>query len=258
MFSFLGNLPDVVVRKIYTCSDTKTKWMLNKAYADTEIVNPLQRSGCLDHKELLFCFICQNNIYYKNFCHEPVLSRRINDDILKQFETDLNNVYQTRNLDDLYQHLVTEHGPHDYLPQLYWDALDAKIRSDYEFATNPHPLEAEMRERMAELRYGYDPFSKHKMSLARKKVHKALAKILVRVVFKQLSLCHAIGNSWEPLFLSYNGAEPELVPEYKAIRSFNLFLYSVEQQHMVQYQTSQYDIGGYYAQFPSIGKQLKP
>jgi len=260
MFSFLGNLPDVAVRKIYSACDTKTKWMLNKTYNDTETINPLKRSGCLDHKELLFCFLCQNDIYYNNFCTGPWknwhgASRILTDDVLKEFEVNLNNVYQTRNLDALYQHLVTEHGPHDFLPKLYWDKMDNQINTEYEFGTNADEMEMHVRQTMIDWGVYYDPFTRYKMALERKKVHKSLAKILVRGVFQQLSLCHAIGNRWEPLLLSYEGSEPTLVPEYKAIRSFNLFLYNIKQQHMVQNQMVNQP-GGYYSQFESIGKKL--
>ena len=230
----------MVVRKIYNHCDTKTKWSLNEVYFGIEN-NVLKRSGCLDNREEVYCFICQNNIFYNDFwrfipysgspigmAHSTELRsplgylfyvggrvfvdhqhrhNTLRDNILKYFEISLENVFKTTDLDDLRNHLVENHAPHNYFPTKYWADMDQQVRHAF---------------------YHNDHF--YRRALRTRALHKKYVPQLVCSMFKQLAACHAIGNKWKPIFLDYGKNQLEIVPEFKAIQSFNLWLYTIEQQ----------------------------
>lgn len=220
MISILDNLPDLVIRKVYRACDAKSKWNWSKAYYGVEH-NTLKRAGCFNYKEDLYCYLCQNDSFLNGSFNLPndslfvgfeKLTKPLRMDRLKRFIRSIETVFHTQDVNELEDHLKQHHGP-NYFRQIYWDDFNSP------WNLNSGGINLNWEHLMTDFRSSI-------CESQTMQFNKMCIPSLVSCMFEQLEACCSIGNAWNPIYI-----DGKLLPGFKALQSFNMWLYIIEQQH---------------------------
>ena len=65
-----NQLPNIVLKKIYDCCSNETKKNLTLAFDGCGRKTILQDAGCYREKPRLFCFVCQFEMFFKEFVED--------------------------------------------------------------------------------------------------------------------------------------------------------------------------------------------
>lgn len=257
MSEFFKELPSLVFRKIYKQLNTESKYNMTEMLKEDHLSYVITRSGVHDVKETIFCFLCQTEIFFDEFCTSDLNRRSLGfylqfkhtsdfesneiplsaynirqntpedmqeaDNVLKTFEHQLEQVYHTTNIDELEKHIETHEGNH-YMPARYWNMKrDARVQA---------------MENVMELQVPVIIHNGREISAAdaffvltrENNFQKRAARSIVLNMLQQLRISQSIGGTWKRIFLTYEN-EPEIWPAHKGVQNFRLFLDVMDKAH---------------------------
>ena len=255
MLNFFDSLPELVFRKIYKLCDTQSKYDLSTALKQEGKTHVIDRAGAHNHKETIWCFLCQFECFYRDFgdtetrldnlgfhylyqkessfyshTFEGQLTiyeirknnaedRKESDKISMYFEHKLEQCYNTKKIEELRNHIIDVHWMNDYLPIDFWKENSSK--------------QTEAREAALELWSNVPHTISHEEYhhlVDEHKTQKANTQRCVNETLNQLAICQSIGATWPKIYLKYDGQE-ELWNSHKAVNCFRLFLEIIERNH---------------------------
>jgi len=266
MSDYFARLPELVLRKIYGKLDNAGKLRLTEMCHEDNASHVLENAGVHNYKQRFFCFICQSSLLHTefglneinrnslgfNWLYKQVDSqergpirvvtheRRSNtledmeesDRILHYFESRLASVFSTKNMNELHQHLVRVHGPHDYLPAKYWEEINVELDVALNEAFNPQAMQIEL------LGLPFGQMDPQDAFLQLRADKRALQRSAVRVVTetaRRFRTMHRIGGNFDQVYMRFgNKSDPELWEFGSAINSLREFIDVIENQHQVQ------------------------
>ena len=150
MSDYFARFPEVVMRKIYGNLENSGKLALTEMMEEDGKSHVLENTGVHNHKQRFSCFLCQVSILFEEFGVNDINRHALGfnwmyknvdeqergglriveyerrkhnledmaeaDRILHYFEIRLASVYSTCDCDELQDHIIRVHRPHNYLP----------------------------------------------------------------------------------------------------------------------------------------------
>ena len=262
MSDFFSNLPDLVFKKIYKNCDNVSKWNLSTVLKEDGCDQIIKRTGVHNHKETVFCFLCQTQFFWSEFAsgdidlftnrgtlgfhwrykkdeavargHITTYNLRKNnpedmeeaDLILKYTELRLQDVFKTNNMTELRQHIEIEHLRHNYLPEDFWDDQETETHMALQRAMDSNDFGQQNRTTM-EAFFNF---------MEQIRIQQNLAPQVVTEMLRQLDACHQVGAEWGTKYLQYDG-KMQIWTAYPAVQNFRLFCQIIEMSHRNVHQT---------------------
>ena len=224
-------LPNPALRRIYDRSDNKTKRSLFHYYESEDKGFMLQDAGCLLYKESFSCFLCQLELHFEEMCEQSLNRAKKRRDKLNfhlffasggerltmrhfGFEEQILERY----FYCIYPSVSHIHNISVYYVQRLANVFSTSNMDDFAAHLKTHSLK----------NYYPDKFkSKHDLDYS---VHRAVTQTLH--AFKEMQEC---GGRFPELHLVYDWIQTqrkikkvELVPEYRALQGFNMFINNFE------------------------------